>query len=439
MTRFKWWIACSYVLLIGLGAICCFALMSEWYLLASLAGLLAIVTFTAGLKAQFEIYDVFMDFVQSTRQRDFTRYYVTKKTSSTKRRIHETFNEINAAFKEITVSKELQYQYLNQIVNMLDTAIFTYYPDKDKVIWMNEAFRVMFDIPYVGKFTSLEKRNKELFRIINNLQPGQQHIEAVSSAKGKVKLLMQLSELVTQEGRCQIVVFQNVNEAIDETETKAWHKLLRVLTHEIMNSIAPISSLAETMSQHLDRLEPAEELEDVRIGVDTIRNRSEGLLKFAKSYRTINKVDKPQLQEIMVSDLFENIYQLLEPTFVQKNIEFDVILKPTRIQLLADANLVEQVLINLVLNAMEAVKDIEKPYITMSAIEKGGNVQIHVSDNGIGIDTELMENIFTPFFTTRKTGSGVGLTLSKQIMLIHGGNILVESAVGKGSTFTLQF
>ncbi|MGJ1293194.1 sensor histidine kinase [Sphingobacterium spiritivorum] len=162
-------------------------------------------------------------------------------------------------------------------------------------------------------------------------------------------------------------------------------------------------------------------------------------MKFAKSYRTINKVDKPQLQEIMVSDLFENIYQLLEPTFVQKNIEFDVILKPTRIQLLADANLVEQVLINLVLNAMEAVKDIEKPYITMSAIEKGGNVQIHVSDNGIGIDTELMENIFTPFFTTRKTGSGVGLTLSKQIMLIHGGNILVESAVGKGSTFTLQF
>ncbi|MGJ1285341.1 sensor histidine kinase [Sphingobacterium spiritivorum] len=439
MTRFKWWIACSYVLLIGLGAICCFALISEWYLLASLAGLLAIVTFTAGLKAQFEIYDVFMDFVQSTRQRDFTRYYVTKKTSSTKRRIHETFNKINAAFKEITVSKELQYQYLNQIVNMLDTAIFTYYPDKDKVIWMNEAFRVMFDIPYVGKFSSLEKRNKELFRIINNLQPGQQHIEAVSSAKGKVKLLMQLSELVTQEGRCQIVVFQNVNEAIDETETKAWHKLLRVLTHEIMNSIAPISSLAETMSQHLDRLNPAEELEDVRIGIDTIRNRSEGLLKFAKSYRTINKVDKPQLQEIMVSDLFENIYQLLEPTFVQKNIEFDVILKPTRIQLFADANLVEQVLINLVLNAMEAVKDVEKPYITMSAIEKGGNVQIHVSDNGIGIDTELMENIFTPFFTTRKTGSGVGLTLSKQIMLIHGGNILVESAVGKGSTFTLQF
>lgn len=333
----------------------------------------------------------------------------------------------------------MQYQYLNQIVNMLDTAIFTYYPDKDKVIWMNEAFRVMFDIPYVGKFTSLEKRNKELFRIINNLQPGQQHIEAVSSAKGKVKLLMQLSELVTQEGRCQIVVFQNVNEAIDETETKAWHKLLRVLTHEIMNSIAPISSLAETMSQHLDHLEPAEELEDVRIGVDTIRNRSEGLLKFAKSYRTINKVDKPKVQEIMVSDLFENIYQLLEPTFVQKNIEFDVILKPTRIQLFADANLVEQVLINLVLNAMEAVKDVEKPYITMSAIEKGGNVQIHVSDNGIGIDTELMENIFTPFFTTRKTGSGVGLTLSKQIMLIHGGNILVESAVGKGSTFTLQF
>lgn len=439
MERFKWSIFCSHLLLVALGAVSFYTFDRAYYGTTILLGMLIVALLIIVLRRQFSIYDVFMDFVESTRHRDFTRFYVTSKRDKTKRKIHEAFNQINATFKEISVSKELQYQYLNQIVNMLDTAIFTYYPDKDKVIWMNEAFRILFDIPYVGKFSSLKKRNNELFETISSLNIGQQHIEAVSSSKGKVKLLMQLSELQTQEGRCQIVVFQNVNEAIDETETRAWQKLLRVLTHEIMNSIAPISSLAETMSVQLERKQLTEDLEDIRVGVDTIKNRSEGLLKFAKSYRTINKIDKPQLQDIAVSEMFETIYQLLEPTFIQKNIEVDLILKPTRMRLHADANLIEQVLINLILNAMEAVKDAPSPYISISAIERSGRVQLSVTDNGVGMDTELMENIFTPFFTTRKSGSGVGLTLSKQIMLIHRGNILVESKQGKGSTFSLQF
>src|SRR5690606_5339496 len=167
--------------------------------------------------------------------------------------------------------------------------------------------------------------------------------------------------------------------------------------------------------------------------------RSEGLLQFAKSYRMINKVDQPDFKEILMVDLFEGIYQLLEPTMLQKGIDVDIILKDTRLLLSADRNLIEQVLINLLLNAIEAVQGQQESYISISGIKREEVIQIQITDNGKGMSTEIQEQIFTPFFTTRKSGTGVGLTLSKQIMLLHGGTIFVDSEEGRGSVFTLQF
>jgi signal transduction histidine kinase len=141
----------------------------------------------------------------------------------------------------------------------------------------------------------------------------------------------------------------------------------------------------------------------------------------------------------LVVQLFENIYQLLEPTLIQKNIDVDIIIKNTRLILRADVNLLEQVIINLLLNAIEAVKEVDEPYISLSAVETKDHIQLKIQDNGSGMSAEIQEQIFTPFFTTKKTGTGVGLTLSKQIMLMHGGNISVDSKEGQGSTFTLQF
>jgi len=182
-----------------------------------------------------------------------------------------------------------------------------------------------------------------------------------------------------------------------------------------------------------------DELDDLKDGVRTIKRRSEGLLAFAKSYRMINKVDQPQLSAIPLKVLFENIYQLLEPTLLQKNIDLDIILKDTRLILRADVNLVEQALINLLLNAIEAVKEVDEPYISIAGIGRDGYTIIKVQDNGVGMPLDIQEQIFTPFFTTKKTGTGVGLTLSKQIMLLHKGNLLLESEEGVGSTFILQF
>ncbi|KKX49247.1 MULTISPECIES: sensor histidine kinase [Sphingobacterium] len=380
-----------------------------------------------------------VEFSEAVKYHDFTRRFVVKNAKSTEGRLFTSFNQINDTYKEISMDKEIQHQYLDRVINMLNSAIIFYQLDNGKVMWVNDAFKQLFHMPHLGNISALKKKHEELYEKTMRLDVGQQQMESVQSKKGKIKLLIQSSSFETQDAVFRIVVYQNINEAMDETETKAWQKLLRVLTHEIMNSIAPISSLAETLNGRLNHFRGQEDIEDLKVGISTIQRRSQGLLHFAKSYRMINKVDEPLLVPISAAQLFEHIYQLLEPTILQKNVDVDIILKNTRLVLHADVNLIEQVIINLMLNAIDAVKLNDNPYISLSAIEADGKIQVRIEDNGIGIPSDLQEQIFTPFFTTKKTGTGVGLTLSKQIMLLHKGTIFVNSEEGKGSVFILQF
>ncbi|GAA4175179.1 sensor histidine kinase [Sphingobacterium ginsenosidimutans] len=380
-----------------------------------------------------------VEFAEAVKYRDFTRRFLVKNPKSVEGQLFRAFNQINETYKEISIKQEIQHQYLDRVINMLNSAIIFYEMDTGKVMWVNDAFKQLFHLPHLGNITGLKKKNPDLYEKTMLLDNGRQQMESIQSSKGKIKLLIQSSSFETQDAIFRIVVYQNINEAIDETETKAWHKLLRVLTHEIMNSIAPISSLAETLNGRLDHFRGHEDIDDLKTGISTIKRRSEGLLHFAKSYRMINKVDQPQVAPIQVSQLFEHIYQLLEPTLIQKNIDVDIILKNTRLILYADVNLIEQVIINLMLNAIDAVKTRGEAYISLSALEIDGSVQIRIEDNGAGIPADLQEQIFTPFFTTKKTGTGVGLTLSKQIMLLHKGTIFLNSVEGEGSAFILQF
>lgn len=380
------------------------------------------------------------EFAEAVHFRDFTRRYpVRNRINSPENTLFRAFNAINQVFYGINSEKEMQHQYLSKVINMLDMALIFYQTDTGKVIWINDAFKQLFGTPHIVQLRGLEKRLPELYERTISLATGVQQMELVPSKKGNIKLLMQASIFETKEGKFRIVSYQNVNEAIDQTETRAWHKLLRVLTHEIMNSIAPITSLAETLHAKLDNMEVEEELGDVKVGIATIQNRSKGLMQFAKSYRLINQVDQPKFRDVSILQLFDTIHQLLEPTLAQKNIELDTIIKNTRLMLSIDPTLIEQVLINILLNAMDAVKAVENPYLSLQALEVDGRVQIRVRDNGIGIPEDLADQIFTPFFTTKKSGSGIGLTLSKQIMLLHGGNILIESREGEGTSVILQF
>jgi signal transduction histidine kinase len=384
-------------------------------------------------------------FVESVHYRDFSRYFDVKHAPVELQPLRKGFNEINSTFKVISKEKETQFQYLQKILELVDTGILSYREHNGEVVWMNESLKRMLQLPYLKTIHSLARRDGELYRQVTLLKPGETKIATAHTEKTTFKLLMSATAFQTDGSKFKLIAFQNVSEALDETESKAWQKLLSVMTHEIMNSIAPISSLAETLKYRLQQFAVRPELEsgsmdDLELGIDTIKRRSEGLLKFAETYRNLNKITTLNLKKIYVRDLFENLHHLMQPTLDQKNIEMEIILKDPDLQLDADTNLLEQVLINLVVNAMEAVKEREEPRIILSAyFANNHRTVIKVADNGTGMPEEVLDKIFIPFFSTKKSGSGIGLSLCKQIMMLHKGNIQVQSIEGQGTAFMMQF
>ena len=392
-------------------------------------------------KAQDEVDQ----FVESVHYRDFSRYFDVKHAPVELQPLRKGFNEINSTFKVISKERETQYQYLQKILELVDTGILSYETRSGDVAWMNESLKQMLGIPYLKTIYSLEKRDNALFAEVSTLKPGENKVVSIRREQNNVKTLLSATAFQTDGHIFKLIAFQNVNEALDENEAKAWQKLLSVMTHEIMNSVAPISSLADTLKNRLHNAvqhfeQQPSTVEDLEVGINTIKRRSEGLLKFAETYRNLNKITSPSLKKIYVRDLFENLHHLMQPTLEQKNIELEIILKDPNLTLEVDTNLIEQVLINLLVNAIEAVKDEDKPRIILSGyINSINKTVISIADNGTGMTPAVMENIFIPFFSTKKTGSGIGLSLCKQIMMLHKGNIQVQSEEGKGSIFLLQF
>jgi len=243
----------------------------------------------------------------------------------------------------------------------------------------------------------------------------------------------------------KLIVLHNIEDTLNKTESDAWKKLLSVMTHEIMNSIAPISSLANTLKLQVQMTQESPEenklnIEDLDAGLSSIEKRSEGLLKFAKTYRSLNKVTSLNLEHVYVKNLFSSIKHLMQPLLTGKNAELSFSLQQEDLEVEIDSYLMEQVLINLILNAVEACEKFTPAKVSISAERKlDGKIFIRVSDNGPGIPEEIIDDIFVPFFTTKKEGSGIGLSLSKQIMTLHGGKIQISGNVTGGTTIKLIF
>jgi two-component system nitrogen regulation sensor histidine kinase NtrY len=397
------------------------------------------------IRFQKKAQDEVNQFVESIQYRDFSRHFDERRAPNELKPLRKGFNEINSTFKLISRERETQYHYLQKVLELVDTGIVSFDAETGETGWINEAFKNLLTIPYLKTIHSLEKREPLLYSEIINLKPGDSKVVSLTRNQQLIKVLVSASVLRSDDRQYKLLAFQNVSEALDETESKAWQKLLNVMTHEIMNSVAPISSLADTLKNRLQSPEIANspvssQLEDLELGIDTIKRRSEGLLKFTESYRNLNKITKLDLKKVMVRDLFENLSNLMHPTLEKKHIELEIILRDPTLAIEADINLVEQVLINLLVNGIEAVKDRDEPRIVLSAeLQTNNKTIVKISDNGVGMPPELLDKIFIPFFSTRKTGSGIGLSLCKQIMLLHKGNIQVQSVEGKGSAFLLQF
>ena len=394
---------------------------------------------------QKRVYRELEEFSEAVYYRDFSRNFDVKRSPAEFQPLRESFNLITDTFKRLSREKETHYHYLQHILEVVGTGIISFEIESGDVAWMNEALKKMLNLPPYKNIHSLEQRNPELYAEFRNINIGSSKIYSAQVDKQTVKLLLSATIFQIENKQYKLLSLQNINEAMDETEANAWSRLLGVMTHEIMNSIAPISSLANTLKSRLlssienNEAQPSYR-EDLEIGIDTIRKRSEALLKFADTYRNLNRINSLVLKEIYVRDLFENQHSLMMPTLSERNIELEIVLKDPYIKILADPNLIEQVLINLILNAMEAVKQSVQPKIILSAsVNQQKKCILKVTDNGHGIQKELLDQIFIPFFSTRKNGTGIGLNLCKQIMLLHKGNIQVNTIEGSGTSFSLVF
>jgi two-component system nitrogen regulation sensor histidine kinase NtrY len=443
--RYEWRILFRVLLMFVTLFVASLLLVKGWYIYLLLVVPVIIYQLIDMYRFQRKAKEELDQFVESIHYRDFSRHFDVKHAPVEVQPLRKGFNEINTTLKVMSKEKETQYQYVQKILELVDTGILSYMEKTGEVVWMNESLKRMLQLPYLKTIHSLSKRDPELYKEIISLRPGENKIATAHLDKSSFKILLSATAFQTEGNIYKLIAFQNVNEALDETESKAWQKLLSVLTHEIMNSVAPISSLAETLKHRLQQSVPAlnndsGSVDDLELGIETIKRRSDGLLKFAETYRSLNKITKLNLKKVYVRDVFENLLQLMQPTLEQKNIELETILKDTDISLEVDTDLLEQVMINLMLNAIEAVKDKPGPRIILSAYTSNNNKTIiKVADNGNGMPAELLDKIFIPFFSTRKSGSGIGLSLCKQIMMLHKGNIQVQSVEGEGTAFLLQF
>jgi len=385
------------------------------------------------------------DFFEAVKYRDFSRWFPEDRGPKDIRFLYTGFNEINRTIKEINAQNQAQYVYLQKILEMVDIGIIAYNLDNGDVLWSNDSFAETLDVPSFKNIRFIENRKPELFTTIFETYHREPNSISIALQNDKIKILISDTIFQVDDDAFKLIVIQNIDDTLNKNESESWKKLLSVMTHEIMNSIAPISSLAETLQSHIQlALEAPKnhnlELEDLNSGIKTIKNRSEGLLKFAKTYRSLSKVTNLNLQRHKVSDLFESIRLLMEPSVRAKDIEIEFDISSSKLELDIDNHLIEQVLINLILNAIDACKNQEKPLIKVLALQNPNRDSIiKVIDNGSGIPQDILENIFVPFFTSKATGSGIGLSLCKQIMLLHKGRIIVKSIEGEGSVFSLVF
>jgi signal transduction histidine kinase len=408
--------------------------------------LLVLVTLTLLSHTTGFINKFFRDvrhFAEAARYRDFSKRY-PERTGRKRNDFYRYFNEISNVFRALSREKEVQQQYLLKMLELIDTGILAYDRETNDVLWLNEAFRSMFGVPAIKNIRWLKTRRETLYRTLRDLPLGQHRLMTTTVHNQQVKTMVNAHAFQTSGKTYRLIAFHNIGATMEEIEANAWKGLLSVMTHEIMNSIAPVASLADTLKKRMERRfndrtgAGTPEFDDMVLALDTIYRRSEGLLRFADNYRNLSKTIVPDIRPTHVQEMLWAIEQLMQPSLQQKNIRFEVNAEPTLPAVPIDRTLMEQVLINLITNATYAVREKAAPHIALFAgITTAGNPYITVADNGCGIAQEVRDKIFIPFFSTKKNGTGIGLSLSREIVKLHKGRLQVQSREGEGSAFTV--
>lgn len=385
-------------------------------------------------------------FLESVKYSDFISGFNTdNRLGKSFRDLNVAFNEVLEAFRKTRSEKEEHWQYLNTVVQQVRTGIISYDVDGTVQLINTNAKKFLGVTNTIKNISELKDRNPHLYEIIEATMPGKSSLYKEAS---ELQLTIQATEMRIRGNAVKLITMQNIQTELQKQELEAWQNLTRVLRHEIMNSITPISSLTSTLREILDydlvKKENGYELknegaEDLREGLDTIESRSKGLIRFIDAYREYTSLPQPKIKTVRVTELIDRVGQFMKTQLKKTTIEFTYSCESEFLTIQADEEMIEQVLINLVKNAMESLGNSKQGKITLKGEAHENNVIIEVADNGPGIIKEALAKIFVPFFTTKKSGSGIGLSLSRQIMQMHNGTLTVDSVPDVKTVFSLKF
>lgn len=386
--------------------------------------------------------------LDSIRFDDLSATFKTDSTDPNIQRLHQEMNEALSKLRYSRQERDSEYLFYKNIVMHVGIGLIIFKEDTGKIEIFNSAARRLLKVNRAETVSDLKEVSETLVNVFTRLRTGGRELLRLQVGEDFIQLSVYAIELTLRGENLKLISIQNIQNELEEKEMEAWQNLVRVLTHEIMNSVTPISSLAGIVENEIkvhlrdsqEKPLQKEQLADIHLSLQTISKRSEGLIHFVKEFRSLTHIPKPKPENVRVGQLFDEVAILHKKELSEKGIALECSVDPSDITISADKIMIEQVIINLVKNAIQAFDEGDNKRITLKAFynEKMRPV-ISVKDNGSGIDSEALEKIFIPFYTTKKTGSGIGLSLSRQIMRQHQGTLTVKSSVGVGTEFLMRF
>ncbi len=421
---------------------------NEWYLTTLVSSFFSIVFLIEIIRYAEKYKRSLSEFLISIKSRDFISSTNILPDKSTRDKLKESYQIILDEFKNIRIDKEIQYHYLKTIFEHIKTALLSFNQD-GKIEFINKTAGKLFDLKANQELDKIKHINITLYNTILNLNSGESELIKLKLKDELLHLSIFATELKIQNKTIKLISLQNIKHELEFQELESWQKLIRVLTHEIMNSVTPISSLSSAINESLENLNgnqaeianiSDDDFQDMISSLKTIENRSKGLLRFVSSYKQLTRIPKPDFKQVNLFELVNHSKTLLKQKIKDKNIDFKITSDQKEVICYIDYDQIEQVIINLLINAIDAVSEKEKPEIKVNISQDQFNkCAIFISDNGKGIESEDIDKIFIPFYTTKKEGSGIGLSLSRQIMRLHKGTIQVNSVIDKGTEIILEF
>jgi len=386
-------------------------------------------------------------FLDAARYADYSQRFSLEDLGAGFGELGRTFSDILDRMYEQRADQEIEVRRLRALIDHIPVPLMTVHPD-DSITLQNNAARRLFGASRVTRLRDLQQFGHSFREAVAEAVPGERQLVTFSVEGVEYQLTLAATENVVAGEIHRLISLQDIQSELDVTQVQAWQDLVRVLTHEIMNSITPITSLATTAENVVDDVirqteadsPVAGDLTDLRDAVHTVARRSDSLLQFVHGYRQLTRLAPPDKKRVRVADLFDSVRQLAEAEWPTSKTALSIEVEPAELDVYADRDLLEPVLLNLLRNAWQVTMNLADPKLRMiGRLNRRGNVIIEVCDNGPGVPEDLARKIFVPFFTTKPEGSGVGLALARQVMTVHGGFIRVADNDGVGARFTLTF